>query len=251
MDKKLISRRFARSAATYNKRATVQRNIAKTMSYLLKCHYPKRGGRVLEVGCGTGFLSRLIMEKQEPDSLVLNDICPEMGEFFKTFPRKWVTFLPGDAEEVELPGDQDLIISCSALQWFANPSKFFEKCASLLVPGGFLAFSTFGKRNMEEVTSITGLGLEYLTSNELKRMLDPHFEILLVKEEVIRKKFVSGLNVLRLLKDTGVNSLSDKPWTPGDLRRFQEEYVRRFAVKGGIHLTFHPIYIIARKKDCK
>lgn len=248
MDKKLISRRFSRSAHTYNKRATMQRNIAKTMSYLLKCHYPKRGGRVLEVGCGTGFLSRLILEKQEPDLLILNDICPEMEEFFRNFPKKWVSFLPGDAEQIDFPGEQDLIISCSALQWFTDPAKFFDKCASLLVPGGYLAFSTFGKRNMEEVTEITGAGLEYLTPDELKRMLAPNYDILLAKQEVIRRPFASGLNVLRLLKDTGVNAISDKPWTPGDLRRFQEEYARKFTTKHGVHLTFHPIYVIARKK---
>lgn len=249
MDKQLISRRFSRSAYTYNKRATVQRNIAKTMSYLLKCYYTKRGGRILEVGCGTGFLSRLLLEKQEPDSLLLNDICPKMEEFFRNFPKKWVTFIPGDAEQIDFPGNQNLIISCSALQWFAEPAKFFDKCASLLAPGGYLAFSTFGKRNMEEVTAITGAGLKYLTPEELTHMLSSHYEILLVKQEVIRKKFASGFHVLRLLKDTGVNAISDKPWTPGDLRHFQEEYARRFAVKGGVHLTFHPIYIIVRKKQ--
>lgn len=249
MDKQLISRRFSRSAYTYNKRATVQRNIAKTMSYLLKCYYTKRGGRVLEVGCGTGFLSRLLLEKLEPDSLMLNDICPKMEEFFRNFPKKWVTFILGDAEQIDFPGDQNLIISCSALQWFAEPAKFFDKCASLLAPGGYLAFSTFGKRNMEEVTDITGAGLEYLTPEELTHMLSSRFEILLVKQEIIRKKFASGFHVLRLLKDTGVNAISDKPWTPGDLRNFQEEYARRFAVKGGVHLTFHPIYIIVKKKQ--
>lgn len=181
--------------------------------------------------------------------MLLNDICPKMEEFFRNFPKKWVTFIPGDAEQIDFPGNQNLIISCSALQWFAEPAKFFDKCASLLAPGGYLAFSTFGKRNMEEVTAITGAGLEYLTPEELTHMLSSHYEILLVKQEVIRKKFASGFHVLRLLKDTGVNAISDKPWTPGDLRHFQEEYARRFAVKGGVHLTFHPIYIIVRKKQ--
>ena len=62
----------------------------------------------------------------------------------------------------------DLITSCSTLQWFADTERFFTRCHRFLSDGGILAFSTFGKRNMQEIHTLTGHGLEYFSLEELK-----------------------------------------------------------------------------------
>lgn len=80
-----------------------------------------------------GTYSRLLFDAFRPRRLFLNDLCPKMeaccGDLLK---EHRVSFLPGDAETIPFPAGTSLITSCSALQWFESPEKFFERCNALL-----------------------------------------------------------------------------------------------------------------------
>ena len=66
------------------------------------------------------------------------------------------------------------------------------------------------------------------------------------------------MKVLYHLKQTGVNSLSAhssfypkqkrQAWTRRDLQYFCERYTQEFTQGTSVSLTYHPIYIIAKKK---
>ena len=100
------------------------------------------------------------MQRLQPDALLLNDLCPEMKECLgDLLCQNGVQFVSGDAETLEFPKDTELITSCSTLQWFSNPRRFFARCHSFLSEGGYLAFSTFGTGNMREIHALTGNGL--------------------------------------------------------------------------------------------
>ena len=63
-----------------------------------------------------------------------NDICQEMSACFTDLLGSGqATFLAGDAESLPFPKGQDLIVSCSALQWFVSPALFFERCNTCLL----------------------------------------------------------------------------------------------------------------------
>ena len=104
-----------------------------------------------------------------------------------------------NAEQMDFPGNQGLIASCSAVQWFDSPERFFRRCSDLLTDNGYFSFSTFGKQNLCEVASITGNALEYRSLEELKDTLRPHYELLHVSEELIHLSFPSPLDVLKHL----------------------------------------------------
>lgn len=78
INKQLITRRFSRAVESYNREAVVQKQIAYRMSDMLNHYLPRPCGRILEIGSGTGFLTRRLMETLHPEKLVLNDICQEM-----------------------------------------------------------------------------------------------------------------------------------------------------------------------------
>ena len=162
MNKSLIAERFSKAITTYSEEANVQRQIADKMIRLLQEHLSAPCPNVIEFGCGTGIYSRMLLQSLRPKSLLLNDLCEEMKYCCEDLLKEQqVFFLPGDAENIFFPNSSSLITSCSALQWFESPEKFFLRCNGLLNEHGYFAFSTFGKDNMKEVRELTGNGLPY------------------------------------------------------------------------------------------
>ncbi len=238
MDKQLIAERFSRAIPTYPQEANVQRQIADKMIHLLTEYISFPCSKVIEFGCGTGIYSRMLLQALRPEELFLNDLCPEMKYCCEDILRKeQVSFLPGDAETVPFPAESTLITSCSALQWFESPENFFKKCNALLNKQGYFAFSTFGKENMKEI----------------RAALSTHFDILHSEEELIPLSFDNPLKVLYHLKQTGVTGISgtssQQLRTRRDLQLFSERYTQEFAQGTSVSLTYHPIYIIAKKKN--
>ena len=323
IDKALVARRFAHARDTYGSEARVQQQVAEKMLRLLTAHActsaaaPDGNGdrqqprnAALSFGCGTGCYSRLLLRTLQPETLLLNDLCPEMEEcihdlltgggrlpcapqagnasgvlydadvefygaetpsestkvpsenakvpsenakvpLYGSSPATTaVSFLPCDAETLDFPQGTDLITSCSTLQWFADTERFFARCHHFLSDGGILAFSTFGKKNMREIHALTGHGLEYLSLDNLKVLLSPRFEILYAEEEIVSLPFGTPLEVLRHLKQTGVTGTEKRVWTRGRLQSFCDEYIRMCGNDDrSVSLTYHPIYVIARKRE--
>ncbi len=247
MDKRLIAERFARARDTYSQEARVQQQVAEKMMRLLP---DIRFRHIVEFGCGTGSYSRILLHQLQPETLLLNDLCPEMKEgLTDLLLQDAVQFMPGDAEVLEFPEKTDLITSCSTLQWFNNPKRFFARCHSFLTDNGYLAFSTFGAENMREIRTLTGHGLDYLPVEKLNELLSPYFETVYAEEEIVPLPFATPLQVLQHLKQTGVTGTEKKIWTRGRLQAFCNGYIGQFSQDGNVSLTYHPIYIIARKKN--
>jgi hypothetical protein len=63
----------------------------------------------------------------------------------------------------------------------------------------------------------------------------------------IQLRFPTPLDVLRHLKNTGVNRSHAQFWTPGQLKRFTEQYSQFQLEDGSYPLTYHPIYFCIQK----
>lgn len=261
MDKRLIAERFARARNTYGREARVQQQVAEKMMTLLeettksleaRAPSAARWRHVVELGCGTGSYSRLLAARLHPESLLLNDLCPEMEECLGDLTcREGIRFLPGDAESLTFPAGTELITSCSTLQWFVRPDCFFARCHEALPAGGLLAFSTFGGENMHEIRRLTGHGLDYPSVGQLSdMMLASDFEVLHAGEERAVLAFPDPVDVLRHLRQTGVTGTEKRVWTRGRLEAFRNGYRTLFGNPQGegVTLTYHPIYIIARNR---
>ena len=241
MDKQLIRTRFAKSIRSYAEYAQAQTVISSRLCSLLSAVLLEEPQRVLEVGCGTGTFTRRFLEQFRPEELVLNDICPEVEEALadlltpqagESTPQ--ISFTAGDAELCSLPGDRDLIVSCSVLQ---------------VRGGGCIALTTFGPDNLQEVTAVTGTGLSYLPLGWLHGLLDEAgLRTVLAEDEHLTLNFPSPTEVLRHLKHTGVTGVTRTSWTRGRLAEFSAEYSSRYGDgDGSVPLTYHPVYLIARK----
>lgn len=253
INKELMAERFTKAAGTYTRQAQVQQQIADKMIGLLQRHLPPSlPRRIVEFGCGTGIYSRLLLGSLHPKQLLLNDLCSEMQHSCRDLLSDRVAFLPGDAEHVAFPSETELITSCSTLQWFEQPEAFFRRCNSYLAACGYFAFSTFGRENLTEIRQLTGNGLTYRSRRELEAALSPLYDIVHSEEELIPLRFDAPMEVLRHLKQTGVTGTAVHRWTRTSLQQFCQQYAQQFGQGDtSVSLTYHPIYIIAKKKETK
>lgn len=247
LNKNLIQQRFKKAINSYNDEAKIQLQIAEKMIRLLQNQVNKPVNNILEIGCGTGTFTNLLNKYLHAKNIFANDICPDMESCFENAATN-IHFIVGDAENTEFPLEQDLVCSCSALQWFANTEAFLKKTASLLKKDGLLAISTFGPNNMNEIAVLTGKTLHYPSLSELKDFLIPEYDILHAEEEIIQIQFDTAMNVLYHIKNTGVSGITQNTWTKSSLTAFKKKYVELFGNKNSVTLTYHPIYLIARKK---
>ncbi len=114
--KEILSVRFSRSAKTYEKWAVPQK---KTARILVETVSPE--GLVLDLGCGTGFVSSFLREGCTPVGL---DISPHMVEAYK---RRFPLGIIGDAESLPFKDKSfDYVLSNFSLHWTALEKSFEE-----------------------------------------------------------------------------------------------------------------------------
>lgn len=249
IDKAEIKCRFKRSVESYDEHAGVQRLIVCRLADLLKEYVSGACGRILEIGCGTGLLTVQIQRCFPDSELLVNDLvdamCSKTANRCRLSPACCIV---GDIEQVDLEGKFDLMVSASTFQWLADPAETLARLARCLHPNGYLAFSTFGKENCQELKRLTGCGLTYHSIRGMTELLSAHFEVVHAEENRERMTFSDPMEILRHVKKTGVNA-TDMPytWTRGRLQEFVRRYAELFGKEEGYPLTYHPQYFICRK----
>lgn len=253
IDKSQVAQRFAKAGKSYAKHAIVQKQICQQLLQLMQHYLPSTSlNRMFEIGCGSGNLSHLLMQNFEIKQLFLNDLYPEVQQHFQA--KENLEWLIGDVEQLDFPQSLDLIASSSALQWVGNLEAVFEKCTDALTQQGYLCFSTFGQQNLQEIKTLTGQGLHYLTLEQIQnKLLKQGFEILHLSESLETLNFSHPKAVLQHLKATGVTATaSQHRWSKQSLQQFYQDYQQfsQLDQSGQRHyqLSYHPIYCIARSK---
>lgn len=145
--------RFARHAATYEHHADQQRSIAgKLAGHLPEFESPT----VLEIGCGTGFLTRHLIERYPRGAITVTDIAPQMVAACEAS----VEAPPGarfevlDGEAAPRDNRYDLIVSSMVVQWFDDPARGLAALRERLNPGGALLYAASGVDFMREWTDL-------------------------------------------------------------------------------------------------
>jgi len=240
-----IRNKFRKSTKSYNEHAEVQKIIIDKLCNLMSNYIPNKFSEILEVGCGTGILTDKLSLNMNYDNYTVNDLVEDLCE--ETALRNGLNSLSGDVEKIKFDKKYDLIVSSSVFQWFYDLETMFNKFSSILNEEAYLVFSTFGPENFKEIKSITGEGLNYYEFNAIRTMLKSHFEIIYSGKEIEKLNFNYPSDVLKHLKNTGVNaSSSNKVWTRSDLRRFNEGYLHFKSEMDSYPLTYEPYYFICK-----
>ena len=252
-NKQLIRLRFEQAAATYEQQATVQSRVAvRLLNLLNEAEVDLHPADVLEIGCCTGLLTEKTLTCYP--GIDHFTICDLVASFEERVCRRIgihadkLTFLAGDIETVTLPDRYDLVISSSTLHWVHDLPALCTKLHRHLYPRGVLAFSLYGKDNLSEIRTITGVGLSYRDLDQLRAVVAERFDILTAEETLETLWYPSPIAVLQHLRATGVNAIGQQAWTRRQVNAFIAEYQRRFSDGDGVRLTYHPMFIIARPR---
>ncbi len=93
--------------------------------------------RVVDLGCGTGELTRRLAEALPGSEVIGLDSSPQMLARAADHARPGLRFVEGTIETVG--GDWDLIFTHAALQWVPDHAALIPRLLALLRPGGQLA----------------------------------------------------------------------------------------------------------------
>ena len=225
----------------YDENAFVQRITAEKLVSSLS---QKKFDKILEIGCGTGILTKQIEQNLVFQKYFANDIVEKSKNYIDGIISE-NTFVCGNAQKIKLPHKVDLIISNAVFQWFENLDKVLEYYSSLLKIDGIIAFSTFSPENFLEIREVTGLTLNYKNIDELKEIVEKNFEIIHIEKFNYKMNFSTPLQVLAHMKNTGVNSLTEKHWGIKNVKEFCDNYREKFPE---LSLTYAPIIVVAKKK---
>lgn len=244
IDNKLIKKHFEKSMDKYDKNATVQDLMASKLIIELE-KISNNFENILELGSGTGLLTKRINSHIKYSNFFANDLVEKSKVYVqKIIPKS--NFLCGNALKIKPSKKMDLIISNAMFQWFENLDKAISIIKLSLNKNGILAFSTFSPDNFKEITEITGLSLQYKTQEEIEQILSNQgFEILYSETFYEEIEFKTPLELLAHMKNTGVNSLSEKTWTVKKVKDFCDKFTKKYPKT---KLTYSPIIVIARAK---
>ncbi len=153
------SLRFSRSAQTYDKWGVPQKESARKLVSFVKPH-----GSILDLGCGTGFVSSFLPPGCVPFGL---DIAPKMVEIFH---RRFGRAVVGDAESLPFKdGSFDFVLSNFSLHW-TDLSKSLREVVRVARVGVGLALPVEGSlkgldfpfpKEEEVIGTLGGLKLKY------------------------------------------------------------------------------------------
>jgi len=152
-----VKRAFSSASTSYDEHAVLQREIADRL--VAHLNFTKlEPKRILDVGCGTGYCTRLLRAKYKKAEIVALDLSEAMVNTTRSAHKRRLPWhgrnqhSTGDAAALPFKAEQfDLVCSNLAMQWLPNPQDMLQEMRRVLAPGGLMLFSTFGRRTLGEL----------------------------------------------------------------------------------------------------
>jgi len=240
--KQRIAQAFSISSGGYDAAADVQWIVARRLAERIEDAPLPGRGRILEIGCGTGFLSARLKELFPQGELTLTDISASMLERCRARVGDGPRYHVMDGETPRgLEGQFNLITTSLAIQWFVDLPKALAGLAGLLSPKGRLMFATLGAKTFQEWREAhAALGLPCGTPSYPAAETFPWpqgFEHRLA-EDLIRQPYDDGADFVRSLKALGAGEPAPghQPLSAGSMRRLLA------SLEGGFSASYHVLY---------
>jgi malonyl-CoA O-methyltransferase len=282
---------FNRKAHSYDAHAGIQRSMSNRLAGCFT-GWKNKGiaaglngdgllqplsNRILEIGCGTGTLTEILLKEWPDARITALDLAPAMITLAQQRVLAAETNCAGDmaAErlrflhaDVELwapaapTASFDLIVSNACFQWLGKPGATLAHLRRLLRPGGSLLFTTFGPDTFREMHQAfndayraCGIepqrhGLSLQAAAQWRSLLRAAgFSDIQYERSLQTEKYASARDFLLAVKAMGASASEAAPMrglSPRRLfSRMYKEYEDKFSVPGGVFATYELLFIQA------
>jgi len=259
----LVARNFSRVPETYDTEAGFQRHAAVKLAEFIRLslNFDQPPRKILEFGCGTGFLTLELMKLFPKADYLITDISEKMLRLCEKNSAKLrqdkvisADFTICDVT-AELPGgDFDLIVSGLTFQWVPDFPVVAQRIFDYLPAKGQLIFSTLSNRTFHRLKhSFQALNIPYpgpeLLTEEAICQCCTIFDECIFERESYHKEFSSTRDFFQHLQRTGAGNATGENLTVAQLRELLRHHDKsgKDPETGMIIADYHAAYTLCRK----
>jgi len=274
IDKQQVKLHFSKNASNYDQYAHVQKKMRDILiEFMLQNNKDTlKVKNILEIGCGTGYLTCALTELFPSAHITAVDIAPGMiTEIKSKLKNNSVDFICGDIEEMDLTNTYDIIISNATFQWFNHMPITMKKLYATLNANGMLCFSTFGKYTFHELNecfdktkqamSIKGPispGQSFYNLNELATLCEDAVrneindnEIVVQSKEIFEYEYFNNCtDFFYSIKKVGANNSNkdSRRTSPAFIKKVINLYNENFRENNKVKATYHCLFYKMMKR---
>ena len=171
---------------------------------LLEENRPWSGNHVLELACGTGVVTKELVQQVLPKGKVIAlDINKEMINVAKLKCAEWanhIEFIEGSADSLAMPDNSmDKIVCQQGFQFFPNKKVVAQEIYRILKPGGRGILSTWSYVSECDIFNAICESLEALVLNNISKMMRIPFD-LLTQQDLLAAFDGIGFSTMKIAK---------------------------------------------------
>lgn len=241
-----VQHNFNRFATSYDEFAIVQEEVAKRLCNRLEIIHSKQNLDaqipVLELGAGTGLLSKKLLKKYQQHDIIASDIA-QHTLLINPAQNK----LTLNSHNLPFNNNFNTIISNLMMQW-CNLDEVITEAITSLKSEGLLLFSTFGPQTLIELKeSWQGVDNNQHISDFVDmhnigdKMLGLGLKNVVVESEIITLTYEKVMDILLDLKNIGAQNIHSKPISKSSFKQMIANY-EQFRAAGKLPVSYEIIY---------
>lgn len=257
---KSVGRRFSAAADSYEVLAIVQDRVAEELVGFLPADATPSS--VLEVGCGTGLLTRRLLKRFPNAHIDAVDVAERMIARAKNACAQSdrVAWFVSDTLHFQPMHRYPLIVSNSSLHWLDCLPLGLEHLAALLEPGGHLVFSIMVRGTLAELRESRKIAAPHKppmrelpeAQDVLRYVEDASLSLLAADTQEYKVSYRSAAAFLRAIHDQGITggtlSRARKPLTRREIEDLIMEYEWHYHDESGmVPATYKALFVRAQK----
>ena len=221
IDKKQVRESFNRAANNYDNVAILQCEVGTRLIERLEL-IKLQPQRILDVGSGTGTITRLLSTQYKKSEIISLDLAAAMLQQARNKQstlQRWFgkqRYLCGDADQLPLADNSvDMIFSNLAIQWCSDLDLTFNEFRRVLKPDGLLLFTSFGPDTLKELRDAWRSVDDAVHVNAFIDMHDIGDALLrsgladpVMDTETLTLTYDDGMDVMRDLKAMGAHNVT-------------------------------------------